>query len=112
MNRIYHASFLALLFIVAGLMPNSAAAIDTPTVIEYRVTASSLYETTPSPGNDDTQDLVVYTAHQLLNTGFFDYADIYYRFLAPDGAPVGVQVQVTANPVNDMQNDANGGGNT
>ena len=36
MNRINHASLLAPPLIVAALLPISAAAIDTPTVIEHR----------------------------------------------------------------------------
>ena len=85
----------------------SATAQTTLTVDEFRVTATNFYETTPTLGNDGTRDLVVYTSRELLNTGMFDQADIYYQALLgveADGAPV----QVTASLTDDVLNDVSG----
>ena len=79
----------------------------TLTVDEYRVTSSTLYETTPTLGNDGTQELVVYTARELLNTGMFEQADIYYQPLL-GGQPNGGPVQVTASLTDDVLNDVGG----
>jgi len=79
----------------------------TLTVVENQVTSSALYETTPTLGNDGTSDLVVYTARELLNTGLFDQADIYYQPLIA-GQAVGPPMQVTASLTDDVLNDVSG----
>ena len=79
----------------------------TLTVVENQVTSSSFHETTPTLGNDGTGDLVVYTARELLNTGLFDQADIYYQPLLA-GQADGPPMQVTASLTDDVLNDVSG----
>jgi len=75
---------------------------------EHRVTDTTLYETTPTLGHDGTSNLVVYTARELLSTGQFDQADIYYRRLDAGGAPIGNPVRVTSGLTDDYLNDISG----
>lgn len=86
----------------------SATAQTTLITSENRITTSSFYETTPTLGNDGTRDVVVYTSRELLNTGMFDQADIYYQPLlngAADGAPVHVMNSLTDDVLNDVSGD-------
>lgn len=76
---------------------------------ENRVTDSIFHESTPTIGNDGTRNLVVYTSRELLNTGMFDQADIYWRYLDDKGAPVGNPFRLTAAPqTDDVLNDVDG----
>ena len=75
---------------------------------EHRVTTSTLDETAPTLGNDGTNNLVVYTARELLSNGQYDQADIYYRYLDETGAPVGNPIQLTAGLTDDLLNDVSG----
>jgi hypothetical protein len=73
----------------AGLLPSGIAGAQTTlTVVESRVTTSGLYETTPTLGNDGTDDLVVFSSRELLNTAVFDQADIYYQRLVAGQRPL------------------------
>jgi len=77
------------------------------TVVEHQVTSSAFYETTPTLGNDGYEDLVVYTSRELLDTGMFDHADIYYQPLVA-GQADGRAIQVTASLTDDVLNDVSG----
>ena len=77
-------------FLVLGisvLLATSAIA-DTLETVEYRITASTAYETTPTLGNDGTTDLVVYTLKPVV-AGYPGAGDIWYQPLV-DGAPSGM----------------------
>lgn len=89
------------------LSASFVSAQTTLTVVENQVTSSSLFETTPTLGNDGTDDWVVYTARELLNTGMFDQADIYYQRLLA-GQAVGPAFQVHASITDDVLNDVSG----
>ena len=78
----------------------------TLTVVENQVSSSSFYETTPTLGSDGS-NIVVYTARELLNTGLFDQADIYYQPLVA-GQADGPARQVTASLTDDNLNDVHG----
>jgi len=97
-----------LICIGSSLLATSLVSAQTTlTVVEHQVTPSACHETTPTLGNDGTGDLVVYTARELLNTGLFDQADIYYQPLVAgqaDGSPM----QVTASLTDDVLNDVSG----
>lgn len=82
--------------------------LPTPGYSRHRVTDSPFYETTPTLGNDGISDYVVYTSRELLNTGMFDQANIFYRRLNSDGSPLGEPVQVTNTLTDDVLNDASG----
>lgn len=82
------------------------AAADTLETTEYRVTASTSYETTPTLGNDGTTDLVVFTVKPL-NAGVPGAGDLWYQPLV-NGAPNGMPVQVTSGPTDDQLNDVSG----
>ena len=45
------------------------------TLSEHQITSSTLYETTPTLGNDGVSDIVVYTSRVLENNGFFAQGD-------------------------------------
>lgn len=75
---------------------------------EYRITASTAYETTPTLGKDGTTDLVVYTLKPVVS-GIPGAGDIWYQPLDADGAPSGMPVQVTSGPTDDQLNDTSGG---
>lgn len=94
--------FTILLFCNTLLVAQTTLTID-----ENQVTSSAYYETTPTLGNDGVQDLVVYTSRELLNTGMFDQADIYYQPLLA-GQANGAPVQVTATLTDDVLNDVSG----
>jgi hypothetical protein len=86
----------------------SATAQTTLITSENRITTSSFYETTPTLGNDGTSDMVVYTSRELLNTGMFDQADIYYQPLLngqADGPPVHVVAGLTDDVLNEVSGD-------
>jgi len=83
-------------------------------VVENQVTTSNFYETTPTIAQDsvpvdinDNTDYVVYTSRELLNTGLFDQADIYYQPLR-EGQANGPPIQLTASLTDDVLNDASG----
>jgi PKD repeat protein len=84
-----------------------AARGDTLRTTEYRITASSAYETTPTLGNDGTTDLVVFTVRPMVN-GVPGAGDIWYRELAADGTPSSLPIQVTRGPTDDELNDVSG----
>jgi beta propeller repeat protein len=95
-------------FLVLGisvLLATSAIA-DTLETVEYRITASTAYETTPTLGNDGTTDLVVYTLKPVV-AGYPGAGDIWYQPLV-DGEPDGMPVQVTSGPTDDQLNDVSG----
>jgi hypothetical protein len=77
------------------------AAADTLFVTERQVTDTFLYETTPTLSSD----VVVYTAREMLDTGFFDQGDIWYQDLSDlSGGPV----QITTDLTDDKRNDISG----
>ena len=84
----------------------TSAIADTLETVEYRITASTAYETTPTLGNDGTTDLVVYTLKPVV-AGYPGAGDIWYQPLV-DGAPSGMPVQVTSGPTDDQLNDVSG----
>jgi hypothetical protein len=103
----YHPLILSLGIILLCLFLSNSVAGDELVITTYQVTSSSLYETTPTLGNDGTSDLVVYTSRELLPSGSFDQGDIWYQRLV-DGAPSGVPVQVTSDLTEDQLNDVSG----
>lgn len=103
----YHLLALGFGIVLLCFLLSNLAEGSTLFVTEYRVTSTTLYETTPTLGNDGSGDLVVYTARELLITGFFDQGDIWYQRLV-DGAPSGLPVQVTSDLTDDQLNDVSG----
>lgn len=75
---------------------------------EYRITASSAYEMTPTLGNDGQTDLVVFTVKPLLDNGALGQGDLWYQEFAPDGSPSGLPIQVTNGQTDDEFNDVSG----
>ncbi len=94
-------SYFYLVIIMGLLFYRTAVAADTLVVVETQVTDTPLYETTPTLSND----VVVYTARELLNTGFFDQGDIWYQDL--NDLSVG-PVQITSDLTDDKLSDVSG----
>ncbi len=109
MKKLYknHPLILGFGIILLGLLLSNSAEGDELVVTEHQVTSSSLYETTPTLGNDGISDLVVYTSREMLETGMFDQGDIWYQRLV-DGVPSGLPVQVTSDITDDQLNDVSG----
>ena len=76
----------ALLLAAGWVLGASPAWADTLVTSEYRVTASSAYETTPTLGNDGVSDLVVFTVKPIVG-GVPGAGQIWYQLLL-NGAPV------------------------
>lgn len=102
MKRANYRSLIVTLII--SLLMSAYAFADTLIVVENPVADTTLYETTPTLGDG----VVVYTARELLNNGFYDQGDIYYQPLDNAGAPVGPSVQVTSDLTDDKLNDVSG----
>lgn len=100
---------VCLLVMVTALLLQTTLSLaqTTLTVVENQVTSTSFYETTPTLGNDGAEDLVVYTGRELLNSGMFDQANIYYQPLLA-GQADGPPLQVTASLTDDVLNDTYG----
>lgn len=75
---------------------------------ESQITSTDAHETTPTLGNDGTQDLVVYTLLPVLEGGAIGPGDIWYQPLTDEGAPDGDPVRVTWGPTDDRLNDVSG----
>ena len=104
--RAHHPIHLTFFLIMACIVLAGPASADTLQTTEYRVTASSAYETTPTLGNDGTTDLVVFTVKPLVG-GVPAAGDIWYQPLS-NGAPVGMPVQVTSSAADEQLNDVSG----
>ncbi len=92
----------------AGLLPFGIAGAQTSlTVVEYPVATSASNETSPTLGNDGSRDLVVYTAWDVLGSGFPGPGDIWYQPLL-NGHADGAAVQVTSGLTDDRLNDVSG----
>ena len=95
----------AVLFVGLLIMPMAWA--DTLESVEYPITSSPAFETTPTVGNDGVTDLVVYTVREQRIDSSFGPGDIWYQRLI-DGAPSGAPVQVTSGSTDDQLNDVSG----
>jgi len=73
--------WIFLVVVISVLLAKSTLA-DTLQTTEYRITASTAHETTPTLGNDGTTDLVVFTLQPVLAGGVFGPGDIWYHDLA------------------------------
>jgi len=106
MLRIQSSFLFALLGLAVSTYGTSTARADVLETAEYRITASTAYETTPTLGNNGTTDLVVFTVKPLVG-GVPAAGDIWYQPLL-NGAPDGMPVQVTTTATDDQLNDVSG----
>lgn len=108
MKKLYknHPLILGFGIILLGLLLSNLGGGDEFVVTEYQVTDTTLWETTPTLGNDGINDLVVYTQRDFTGS-YFTEGDIFYQRLV-GGVPVGNPVQVTSNETDDQINDVSG----
>jgi hypothetical protein len=96
------ASRLTILIPILSVLMLTPAFADTLIIEETQVTDTDLYyETTPTLSNDG----VVYTACEMLESGSFGQGHIYYQPLLPTGEPDGYPVRIKSEDEEDEDRD-------